>query len=254
LNPFEIEIAGRLQFYRSDGSPWPIRLDRGPQNEREYRIAPHGLAHWTSEGSPGQVEAGYSLLTPSSGPAPAASAVIHFAPEGLMSQTGVPYLPMAESGFTYWEADAETYTGAAFANASAEARRIGLSLHVRGGIERVLQAEIGLAPGRHVARLLTELFPDLPSSSRGVLLYESDGPVGFLSLRLRGTPRGDTLTSSLVLGDLPGGSVRLLPQVVSGGGYVTRIVLANAGRITAEGRMIFRDSNGSPDPLLLVTR
>ena len=151
------------------------------------------------------------------------------------------------------EADAETYTGAAFANASTEVRRIRLSLHVRGGIERVLQAEVGLAPARHTVRLLTELFPDLPASGRGVLRYESDGPVGFLALRARRTPRGDRLMSSLVLGDLPGNTFRLLPQVISGGGCATRFVLVNNGATTAEGRMTFRDSAGSPYRLLLVT-
>jgi hypothetical protein len=69
-------------------------------------------------------------------------------------------------------------------------------------------------------------------------------------MRIRTTPRGDRLTSSLFLGEPAGSGELIFPQIVFGGGYETRFVLVNPGDTTAEGRLVFHDSLGARARLL----
>jgi hypothetical protein len=249
INPYDVRLEGRLRFRSSDGSLWALDVNGTAVSERGYSIPPRGVSRAISTGAGASVEAGYCILESAGDRIPVAAAVIRFSQEGLQSESGVPFVRISDSVTTYWESGGETYTGVAFANSSSEPRRVRLELFARSGIEKRLQAEIDLAPGYHTARLLTELFPGLPSG-HGVMRYSSDGPVAFLAMRIRTTPRGDRLTSSLFLGEPAGSGELIFPQIVFGGGYETRFVLVNPGDTTAEGRLVFHDSLGARARLL----
>jgi Domain of unknown function (DUF5060) len=249
INPYDVPLEGKLRFRDSDGNPWALEVNGNIASESDYWIPPRGVSRMISAGSGSYVKAGYCILEPTGHQVPAASAVIRLFQQGLRSESGVPFVQTSDSGTAYWESADETYTGVAFANSSSGTRRIGLELFARSGVERRLHAEFELPPGHHDARLLTELFPDLPSG-HGVMRFSSDGPVAFLAMRIRTTPRGDRLTSSLFLGEPAGPDELVFPQIVFGGGYETRFVLLNPGDTTAEGRLVFHDSSGSRARLL----
>ena len=249
INPHDVRLEGRLSFRRSDGNPWALEMNGIVASVRDYSIPPRGITRAISKGTGANVEVGYCILEPGGDGTPAASGVIRLSQRGLQSESGVPFSRMSDSAATYWESSGETYTGVAFANGSPETRRIRLELFARLGIEKRLQAEFDLPPGHHTARLLTELFPDLPSG-HGVMRVSSDGPVSFLAMRIRATTRGSRLTSSLLLGEPAGSGELIFPQIVFGGGYETRFVLLNPGGTTAEGRLVFYDSSGAHTRLL----
>ncbi len=249
VNPYDVGLEGTLRFHRPDGSPWAPAVNGTATPERDYSIAPHGIVREISSGAGATVEPGYCTLDAGDGRLPVAAAVIRFSRPGLQSETGVPFVRPAFSAATFWEGGSETDTGVALANSSSEARRVRLELFARAGIEKKLQTEIDLPPGHHTARLLTELFPELPPG-HGLLRCASDGPVGFMALRMRTTPRGDLLTSSLRMGDAGGTAELVFPRLAFGGAYEERFVLLNPGDTTAEGRLLFFDSSGAPVQML----
>jgi hypothetical protein len=244
VNPFDVRLEGRLHFHRPDGRPWSIELDGSSEPEREYSLAPHGSIRAVTSGAGAPVSSGYCTLDAGDARVPAATAVIRYLRPGLQSETGVPFVVPSTSASAFWESGSDAFTGVAFANSSDTTRRVRLELFARGGIEKKLQAEIELPPGRHFARLLAELYPDLPAGY-GLLRYFSDGPVAFMALRMRNTPRGDHLMSSLQMGPAGASGEVIFPQMVAGGGYEMRFVLLNAGDTTTEGRLVFYDSSGS---------
>jgi hypothetical protein len=163
----------------------------------------------------------------------------------------VPFVGTSSAGTTYWENAKDTYTGLAFANPAGEPRTVRLELFVRNGGERRLEASLELPPEGQTAKLLTELFEDLPPEGHGVLRYSVAGGAGFLALRIRNTPRGDTLTSSLLFGRIDRDAGSLFPQIVDGGGYASRLVVMNPGDRTAEGSIHFHAGSGEPRRVLL---
>lgn len=217
--------------------------------ELDYSIEPRGLMRVVTSGNRTAVESGYCVLDGGGAPVPVSAAVIRFSGPGLQSETGVPFVVPSSSASLYWERSEDTFTGIAFANNSSEPRRVLRELFLRSGVEQKLQLEIDLPPHAHLARLLTELFPE-SASGQGLLRYSSDGPVGFLALRTRNTPGGDQLTSSVDLGDCAGSGDLIFPQLAVGGGYEMRFVVLNPGDITAEGRLEFYDSSGARTRML----
>lgn len=251
VNPADVPLTGRLQFLRADGTAWPLNTNGERSVEMDYDISPHGLKRFATDGV-GAPQAGYCLLVPSAGtPAPAAAAVIRYSRPGLQSESGMPFVAASSTGGTYWESSRGLFTGVAFANPTDRPQRIRIELFVREGRERKLEAAINVPPRGHTAKLLTEMFAGLPETGCGWLRFSSDGEAAFLSLRIRNTPRGDVLTSSLLLGDLPDGEERVLPQIVDGGGCRTQYILVNPGGIATEGRLFFRDGFGRARPALL---
>jgi hypothetical protein len=253
VNSSERSMTGLLRFLRSDGSPWMLNVDGNTLSELEYTIQPYGLGRWITSGGGTDVEAGYCVLTSPVGKAsPTASAVIRCLRHQFQSETGIPFVRSSQAGETYWETGTAVNTGVAFINLSERPQRIRLELFMRIEGESKLETTLELAAGWQIAKQLTDLFPQLPPTSRGFLRFSSDDKVAFIALRIRNTPRGDVLTSSLLLGKLSDEGVRIFPQVATGGGYSTQFILLNPGMITTEGRIFFRDS--SPNPWRIILR
>ncbi len=252
LNPSDAPLSGKIVFRKSDGSAWLLSIQGTPASELQYSIPARGLIRWLTAGAVSDVGVGYCLLAPDPGQTPpAGGAVIRYLPGGVLrSETGLPFLPPSLSAGTYWEVGADLDTGVALVNTAERDQVVRLQLFLRDGSEQTRETQVSLPAAGHTAKFVSELFPGLPSGSRGYLKISADSPCGFLPLRMRTTSRG-VLFSSLLLGLLTGGEDRVLPQVVSGGGYRTQFIIANPGNLTASGRIRFYDAEGRPARLLL---
>jgi hypothetical protein len=252
LNSSDSPLTGKVTFRKSDGSPWLLTIQGTAASELPYSIPPHGLVRWTTSGSAPDANVGYCLLKPDPDRAPpAGGAVIRYLPGGgLLSETGLPFLAPSTLSGSYWEVGTDLDTGIALVNTADRDQQVRMELFLRDGSEQVRTTQVSLPAGWHKPRFVSELFPGLPAGSRGYLRVASDSPCGFLSLRMRTTPRG-VLFSSLLLGQLTSGVDRVLPQVVYGGGYRTQFIIANPGDLTSSGKILFYDIKGNPARLLL---
>ncbi|HYK91932.1 MAG TPA: DUF5060 domain-containing protein [Acidobacteriota bacterium] len=252
LNSSDAPLTGRLTFRKSDGSAWLLAIQGTPVSELRYNIPVHGMIRWTTGAAGSDVAVGYCLLAPDPGQAPpAGGAVIRYLPGGaLRSETGLPFLPLSTSAGSYWETGPDLDTGIALVNSVAQDQQVRLRLFLRDGGEQIRETQVTLTSGGHLARFVSELFPGLPSGSRGYLSVGADSPCGFLPLRMKTTPQG-VLFSSLLLSRLTGGVDRILPQVVSGGGYRTQFIVVNPGDLTSSGKIRYFDDRGNPARLLL---
>gem|GEM_PF-918976 len=255
LNPYDRPLTGKLRFLTAAGAPWPLQISASSTTELDYQIPSHGMSRWITQGSRPDIQVGYARVEPSDGsPLPAGSAVIRYSPAGLRSETGVPLIIPSLTTDSYWEAAENLNTGIAVVNAADRPQQIRFELFLRDGSEQVRTAVLDIPAGAQISRHITELFSDLPPSARGYLRFTSTARCAVLPLRVRTTPRGETLISSLLLGRATGARDRIFPQFVTGAGFQTQFILANPGPLASEGRLIFRDNSGNPLRLLFRAR
>src|SRR5262249_17894210 len=102
-----------------------------------------------------------------------------------------------------------------------------------------------------LARFIGELFPQLNGSFRGFLKFTASAPIGITGLRTIYNQRNDFLIATTPARDdnqaVTPGSELVFPDIVSGGGYATDIIMY--GGPSATGSLWF----GSLDPTVLST-
>jgi hypothetical protein len=195
---------------------------------------------------------GSVAVAPSGGGAtPVALVVFSYKPGSVtVSEAGVPvnsgtalrsYVETAQTG--------NIATGLAIANISTAAETVTLELSDLNGAS-VGSASVNLPASGQTAKFLSELFPSLPATFKGVLRITTAGSgISVVGLRTRTNERGDFLITTTPPSDeagTPTSADLLFPHLVNGGGYTTQFILfsGTAGQ-TSNGALHFFTQSGS---------
>ena len=103
-------------------------------------------------------------------------------------------------------------------------------------------------PGKgHAAQFVWERISGLPPDFRGILDIASDTPFVPLTVRALANERGDFLFTAFPVADMtrPAPSRLLFPQIATGSGYTTEVILLNAGA-SGTATLRFFDNAGVP--------
>ena len=154
------------------------------------------------------------------------------------------------------DANAGANTGIAIVNSSVTPATITLTLQNREGSGVAIRT-ITIGGQQQLSRFVTQLFlgvHELESPFAGLLLIRSRAPFGVMGLDFQGLSFTASVIAAPGSGPIvltPSDAVSftpgfLLPQVVSGGGWSSRIVITNRSTVKQLVRVIFFDSAGSP--------
>jgi hypothetical protein len=220
-----------------------------------YSLQPHSSARFDTSGT-GPAQAGSIQVVPSGGVftnanLPNAEAIIAYGSNGnIVSELGVTALPTGNSFQAYMETlgtngqPGSIQSGVAIANGTNQATTVFVNLNPLNGApfsSNLPTASINVPPNGQIAKFINELFPTLPATFQGIAtIYTATGsPISIAALRGRFNERGDflmTTTPPLI----PGAPSSLVfPEIVSGAGYSTQLVLfgsAGAGSLFLMGQ------------------
>lgn len=251
MNPSDTTpSAGIISIYDDTGAP--LALDFGPgigqQSTLNYSLAMSGMVKYATTGA-GNLKVGYVVVSSTSGVLPTGSVLFSMnSSAGLASQAGVPNSLPTSSTSLFVElssAPLNRNTGVAIVNRNASPAIINLNLQGVDGSHK--SASITVGTNGHIARFAGELFSGLPANFQGVLNLSSNMPVAVLVLRLTTNQRSETIVSTLpavTLNNFPS-SPLLIPQIVSGGGYQTQLILLNTSSSQGMIHIDFLDDNGA---------
>lgn len=221
-------VAGRIRLVRSDGSP----LLLGGVSELSYAIAGDGT-YRTELSSPSDVQVGYAVVTLETGSTiPSGSAIFQIKRnERVVSEAGVAAQPATTRARIFVDR-ARTETGVALASRGNPATSVTFELLDRHGVSLATTTQ-PLPAGGHVARFVFELFAGLPEGFTGLLEISSPVPIIPITLKLTTNSRGDTILTTLPVGDLTrpaSTALQVFPQIAVGAGFATRLLLINPDR------------------------
>lgn len=197
-----------------------------------------------------QLQTGYTILTADPGSRiPVATALFTYsnAQGTMVSQAGAEATAAIPRGRIFVD-EAGTRTGFAFVNPSAQDATVSLILRDRNGLE-VARGRIALAAGRHVSQFVDEAFTNRLPGFVGSLTFESDQPLGAITLRENRNARNEPLYATLPVVDLSQTQdvgPAIFPHLAVGGGYTTQLVLINTSGGSATGRIRLVASDGMP--------
>lgn len=248
LNPFNLEIRGRIRLTASSGEPLQLNLGGVRSDSFEYSIPAKGVFRGQFTLDTG-VGVGYAVVDVEQGPGlPAGSAMFQFTSgESTVTEAGV--LPAALTRRARIYADqAGTRTGVALARPDSESGPVTLRLLDRQG--KVLRAQERTVPADgHLAIFVDELFPGLPTGFTGMLELASDTPLAALTLKLTTNRLGQPVLTTLPVVDLeaePASGIVYFPQFGFGSGFGTRLILLDSASATgSSGQLSFWRQAGS---------
>jgi trimeric autotransporter adhesin len=266
-----VDAGGNL--YIADTNNSRVRKVSQLGSSLALALSSGGAATASTAGGAGPVQAGYALLSSSSGNPPYGTAVFSFTQNGIVvSEVGVPASPPTTHASLFVDfrtnvpakSDAlkagtiSVNTGIAAVNRGTTTANLIFKLRDAAGHE-LLTGNGTLAFNSHMAKFidqLTDIAPDfvMPGSFStitqfGVLEITSDQPVSILALRLTSNQRGDTLLTSTPIADLTRPLVSTpsyFPQLADGGGWQTTLMLINTSAGTETGQLLIYADNGSP--------
>lgn len=251
INPFPEQLSGQIQLSRSDGSELTVEAEGEVGSIIPYAIAPNGSFQVTLR-SLGEITQGQAQLTVEQGPgAPGGTAIFQFRDgEGrLVSEAGVGAGAVTGSARVFIDL-VRTRTGVAIANPNREdSIDLVFELYSRDG-SNLEVASRQLPPNGHLALFADELFPKLTPLFTGVMEIRSDGGFVPVTLKLSANPRGEPILTTLPVLDLESAipeGVTVIPQVGSGPGFSTRLLLLSRDRVESiEGEVSLTRSDGFP--------
>ena len=168
----------------------------------------------------------------------------------LVSQAGVGASKPILRGRIFVDQDGPS-TAIALANPSNQLATVTLILRNAAGDE-VARTEITIGAGEHVAEFVSQRFSNLPAGFTGSLTFESDQPLGAITLRESRNSRNEPLYSTLPVVDLDAtvsSDAIVYPQIAAGDAYTTQIILINSTGTVQKGKIQIFGSNGDPLPL-----
>ena len=236
LNPTDSSISGTVQFRDPSGSPQTLIAGGQTNNVFPYAIPGSSSFKLLTAGAGATPNSGSVSVTPTSNTAaPIALAVFSYQPSGVtISEAGVPSvsgsaLRMYVEASGTFGAPGSTQTAAAIANLSTTAANVNLELQNLDGSAAAAATSLTVPGSGQVAKLLSDLFPNLELPFRGVVrISTGSSGVAAVGLRTRYNERGDFLitTTPPISESAAASSASLFfPQVVDGGGYATEFVL-----------------------------
>jgi len=257
INSGDTTISGNVQFY-SEGSAsaaaTPITLSANGQVSASfaYSIQAHGSFALTTSGLGSSAQVGSVVVTPaSSSSAPSGYTLYAYVSGGVTVTAASAIAQPASTAFRmYVEASGSTIqSGVAIANTSSTATTVNLELFGLNGVSTGLTTSVTVGANGHTAKFLSELFPSVSASFKGILRITAPSPVVVVGLRGRYNERGDFLITTTPASNETSASASanvVFPHIVSGGGYTTQFVLFSATSGQAgNGTVNFFNQSGS---------
>jgi sugar lactone lactonase YvrE len=229
-----------------------VRLTGNSSTEIAFDIPANGLQTMDIAAS---FAAGYAEVFPDEGsPKPGAIAFLQLKSAlGLVSETVVPRVPLTVASRVAVEEMSGIQTQLNLANPNADSIDITFTLIDRsGGVISSLTRN--MPPKSYSSESADELFPGISFGFLGQIQMEA--PEGFAAIALRSTmnKRNDTVLAALPALDMAPQSLPyvVFPDIVIGGGFSTRLMLANGDtEHRASGQIAFFQPDGTPlNPLL----
>ena len=249
INTASSPVSGTIRFTDSLGQPLPLRLNNSTASQFPYQIDPNGTFKATLD-NPASLAVGYALVSPDpASPSPSGTAIFQFIRNNtIVTEAGVAATSPTTNARIFVD-NINTYTGVALANSSDQPASVRFLLLDRFG-NLISFASRTLPPRGHIAIFAHQLFPDLPSTFSGLIEIDSPTPVAPITLKLTINARLDQILTTLPVADLtnpPSATSLVFPQIASGQGFSTRLILINSSKSTSTpGRLLFLQSNGHP--------
>ncbi len=248
---------GVVSFYSSSGAPLSVRLvsASAADSRVSYSIPPGGYLRLVTDGSPTNTNAGWAQLVPDSGnTTPVSAAVFGFTQRGiLVTETGVPSVTPTTHARIYVDKSGGHDTGLAIANPGNSRIRVAATAYQLDGTTGAGSGSgtVDLEPLGHDARFAGQFISGLPDGFVGVLDMVSPAPFTALTLRSLTNARKDFLITTFPIADVNQAppAPLIFPQIASGGGYQTQIILMNTSGIATALSVNYFGDNGSRIPV-----
>jgi hypothetical protein len=223
-----------------------------------YLIMPRSAVTVATPGLGSAITSGVVYVAPNATPAPVSSAVFSFVQSGLMvSQTGVPFTASGTSWSLFAE-NGDAKTGIALANTDlSKAATIQVEVLDMSGRTTGYTGSFSIAASAQTSMFINQIpgLEGLPSPFRGILHITSDARISVVALRGRYNERGDFLMATSSARAEEGNTYSeefLFPHIVTGGGFLTEIILLN-WRSATNGTVKFFSQSGTPALLPIST-
>ncbi len=252
LNTSSNVETGTLQLFDDNGVPLAVNQDSGTTDSSfKYSIPAGGTFRFHTDGLAASVKAGWVQLTPDAGTStPVGAGIFSYSSEGiLVSESGIPAAVSTTHARVYVDLSRSHDTGLAIANPASTSANITIRAYEADGVTPIgtSQGLLQLPGNGHSARFATELVPGLPAGFTGMLDITSATPFAALTLRSLNNERNDFLMTTFPIADAnrAAPSPVVFPQIADGGGFVTEVILLNAGG-ASKATVSFFDNEGKP--------
>ncbi len=185
VNNSSEQVSGAAELFAGNGLPLEVSIDGAGMNSRfAWSLAAGEMRRFKLTG--GTITSGWMRIIPDGEKAIGASAIFQLLEgEKLVSQAGVlPSPPLQSATIVYDSLGQGTNTGVAIANPNDQPNDITVGLFDKDG-KQVASLEFTLPARGHLARFVTELFPNI----RGIDEMEGSlaikGSLAFSALALR---------------------------------------------------------------------
>jgi hypothetical protein len=247
---------GVVNFYRNSGAPLSVKMvsAAAADSRAAYSIPAGGFLRLVTDASPTVTNVGWAQLVGSGNTIPACAAVFGFTQRGiLVTETGVPSVTPTKHAHIYVDKSRGHDTGLAIANPGSSTIRVTATAYELDGTTRAGAGpgNVDLAALGHDARFAGQFISWLPDGFVGVLDLVSQSPFTALTLRSLTNARGDFLITTFPIADVnqaPPGPL-IFPQIASGGGYQTQIILLNTSGGATTMSVNYFGNNGAPIPV-----
>ena len=251
VNPFEVAIQGRIDFFRAGGSPLLLYLGDEPVSGVDFLLAGNGVFR-AELSSPQEIRSGYGVLHVESGsPLPRGTAIYRRQVGSALSEAGVNGMrPTHHVRLLVNEVGSGT--GVAVAPLGDPLALVHFELTGMDGTP-VDSLDRAIGP-EQTAYHSVELFSGMPPGFIGLLDISSNQPFAAASLKTTTNSRGEYLVTTLPVADLtnpPAGARWIIPQIGFGSDLSTRLIIlpASGAPATAQGVVHFVRFDGSPMPV-----
>jgi hypothetical protein len=213
------------------------------------------------------IQTGFVVVTPlyGGGPGLSVSGTLATRMSGNLVQSSVLSSPLVTrtSIVVNFDSNSAVNTAVAIVNPNGEAAGITLTLRDQSGAIFGIR-NITIGGEQQLSRFATQLFPRLEASSEpfeGLLFLSSNAPIGVLGLAFNGSSFASLPVATQLNPNGPvdapfslvGPSGILLAQLATGGGWESRITIANTGTVPQVIRIDFFNSLGGPLALPIGT-
>jgi hypothetical protein len=244
---------GAVSFYGNSGTPLSVRMASASAAASivAYSIPSGGFLRLVTDGSPTATNVGWAQLVPDTGnTTPVCAAVFGFTQRGiLVTETGVPAVTSTTHARIYVDTTYGHNTGIAIANPGSSPIRVTATAYWPDGTSQAAApGTVNLVALGHDARFAGQFITGLGGWFVGVLDLVSSSPFTALTLRSLNNARGDFLITTFPIADVNQAppAPLIFPQIASGGGYQTQIILLNTKSTASALSVNYLGDNGSP--------
>jgi hypothetical protein len=181
-------VAGTIELFDNDGNPLTASADGGsPTSAVVFTVPSNRVTRIVLSGD-STLRSGWARVTLPSTLNLTINAVFQtFNSATLVSEASVLESPSVQRGLIFVKLQSNLNVGVAFANSSTNANTVSLDLFDQQGAI-VARHDVALPPNGHLARFVTELFPEVVGLTdfSGSMALHSAGTFSALALRLTG--------------------------------------------------------------------